>query len=238
MERNEMPAVGRRRWLVALLVGAALWLGATVLSQVVPTVMLGLDLSGVAFAWVAGIQLLLGPLAVLAGLRIAKRRLRDVGLVRREWLADASIGMGVAIAFAALQFLLIIPATGGAQRSDIIVNTAQIGGTLPGLFAIIALAWAGSLSEELFFRGLLLNGLQRIFGGGRVATTAAGLVVILVFASLHGYQGWAGMVDTGLYGGLAMTLLYLWRDRRLTACIVAHAGWNTIAACTIYAAYA
>ncbi|MBW3549323.1 MAG: CPBP family intramembrane metalloprotease, partial [Proteobacteria bacterium] len=144
-----------------------------------------------------------------------------------------------AVVFAtALQFLLIIPATGGAQRSDIIVNTAQIGGTLPGLFAIIALAWAGSLSEELFFRGLLLNGLQRIFGGGRVATTAAGLVVILVFASLHGYQGWAGMVDTGLYGGLAMTLLYLWRDRRLTACIVAHAGWNTIAACTIYAAYA
>jgi membrane protease YdiL (CAAX protease family) len=39
-----------------------------------------------------------------------------------------------------------------------------------------------------------------------------------------------------MYGGLTLTLLYLWR-RRLTACIVAHALWNTIATVVIYRWY-
>lgn len=237
MDREVMAGVSRTRCLAAALLGSILWLGSTVLSQVFPTVVLGLDLHGGAFAWVALVQALLGPLAVLAALRPVGCRLSSVGLVSRQWQADAMIGAAVAVAFAALQFGVLIPATGGGSRSDVVANAAQIGDTLPGLLAFLALACAGALSEELFFRGLLLNVVQRILGGGRAALIAAVALVSTVFALLHGYQGWAGMVDTGLFGGLAMTLLYLGRGRRLTACIVAHAGWNAIASAVIWSAY-
>jgi membrane protease YdiL (CAAX protease family) len=53
---------------------------------------------------------------------------------------------------------------------------------------------------------------------------------------LHGYQGWAGVIDSGLYGGVTLTLLYLWR-RKLTACIVAHALWNSLAAVLLFSLY-
>ncbi|MBD8524620.1 CPBP family intramembrane glutamic endopeptidase [Pseudomarimonas arenosa] len=234
MGLNALPPATRMRCFIAFIVGCVLWLAATVLSHVVPTVALGLELVGLTFAIVAAIQLVLGPLAVWLALRIPGWTLADIGLRRAHWRADAAIGFAVAAVFAVLQFGLIIPATGGAERSDVVANVAQLGHSVPGLLAFIALAWAGSLSEELFFRGFLLNVLRRLFGSGRLAIILASAFVIVFFAALHGYQGWAGMIDTSLYGGLTMTLLYLWRGGRLTACIVAHAGWNTIACIALW----
>ena len=57
------------------------------------------------------------------------------------------------------------------------------------------------------------------------------------FAFSHGYQGWAGIVDTGIYGGLVLSLLYWWRGGRLAAPVFAHIGWNLIAALGIYFLY-
>ena len=117
------------------------------------------------------------------------------------------------------------------------VNSAQIGHSLAGVAAFVLLAWTGSLAEELFFRGHFLSTLEMLLGGGHRATAASVVATTLLFAALHGYQGVAGVIDTGLYGGLGLTLLYLWRGRRLTAGIVAHAGWNTLATIGIYLWY-
>lgn len=237
MDDTRLRQISRKRWLAALVLGGVAWLAATVASQFVPSVVLGLDLQGATYGWVAVLQLVLGPLAVLLGLRVAGCRLADIGLVGTGWRIDVLIGSGVAVAFALLQFLVVIPATGGAGRSDVIANAAQIGDSVGGLAAFVALAWAGALSEELFFRGHLLTAARGVLGGGRVAWIVAVLLVTLAFAALHGYQGWAGMIDTGLYGGLAMTLLYVARGCRLTAPIVAHATWNTIASVVLWLQY-
>lgn len=237
MDDVRLGQTSRARWALALVVGAVAWLAATVASQVVPVVLMGLELQGATYAWVALLQLVLGPLAVLLALRIAGCRLRDVGLTASRWRADALVGVAVAAVFALLQFAVIIPATGGAARSDVVANVAQLGDSVGGLLAFVALAWAGSLSEELFFRGHLLTTLRGVFGGGRVAWVVAIVLVTLAFAALHGYQGWAGVIDTGLYGGLAMSLLYAARGCRLTAPIVAHAMWNTIACVVLWTWY-
>lgn len=237
MHSNVQAAPTRTRWLAAALVGLVLWLIGTIASQAIPQVLLGLELKGAAFAIVAAIQLVLGPLAVFLALRLVGKRLTDVGLVATQWKVDAVIGLAIAVAFALLQFLLIIPATGGAERADVVANLTQLGDAPSGVLAFIVLAWAGALSEELFFRGLLLTTLRGLFGGGRGATIAASAGVITLFAALHGYQGWAGVIDTGLYGGLTLTALYFLRGCRLTACIVAHAGWNSIASMVLWAYY-
>ena len=232
----EPAAPSKGRWLVALLLGAVLWLAAVFASHLIPQVGLGLRLEGWPYGLVGLIQIVLTPLVLALALRPVGLGLRELGLTTRGFGADVAIGAAVAVAFALLQFLVIIPATGGAARSDVAMNAAQLGDSLWGVAGFILLAWTGGAAEELFFRGHLLTGLRALFGPSRGGTVGAVALVTVVFALLHGYQGWAGVVDSGLYGGLTLTLLFLWR-RSLTACIVAHALWNTLAVVGIYLWY-
>ena len=159
------------------------------------------------------------------------------GFTLRSARRDILIGLGVAIAFAALQFLVLIPATGGAARSDIVANSAQLGEEWSGLAGFVVLALAGSSAEEMLFRGLLLGGLALLFNEGWPARILATVVVVVLFGLSHGYQGWAGIIDTGMYGGLTLSLLYWWRGKRLAAPIAAHAGWNLIASFALFFLY-
>jgi membrane protease YdiL (CAAX protease family) len=228
--------VPRWKWGAALLVGTLLWFIGLIASEVIPQVLLGMELEGPTYALVGVIRTVLGLAAIVVALRIVNLRLRDVGLVTTQWRDDALLGAAIAIAFALLQFLVIIPNTGGAARSDIVANAAQIGTSPWGVVGFIVLAWTGAFSEELFFRGHFFTTLRGLLGPSAVALVATVAATVVLFAAGHGYQGWAGVVDTGIYGGLTLTLLYLWR-RRLTACIVAHALWNTIATVVIYRWY-
>lgn len=234
-------AATRGRWFVALLFGFVLGMAVFFASNVVPELLLDRPPGGLEYALVGLVQVTLVPLAVLIALRLVGLGLRDVGLVGPDadgdFRADVMIGLGVAVAFAALQFGVLIPATGGAGRSDIVTNSAQIGGSIAGVMGFVVLAWTGAAVEELFFRGHFLTTLRNALGRSRVALAGAALVTVVVFALLHGYQGVAGVIDAGLYGGVLLTALYLWRRGRLTACIVAHATWNSLAAVGIYLWY-
>lgn len=219
-----------------MLIGTVLWFAALIISEVVPQVVLGLELKGPTYALVGVLRAVLGVVAIAVALRIVRLRLRDVGLVSNRWRSDVLVGSGIAVVFALLQFLVVIPNSGGAARSDVAANAAQIGDSLWGVFGFVVLAWTGALSEEVFFRGHFFTILRTLLGDSRVAIVASVMATVILFAAGHGYQGWAGVVDTGLYGGLILTLLYAWQGR-LTACIVAHALWNTQATVAIYLWY-
>jgi hypothetical protein len=77
-------------------------------------------------------SLVLGGTALALALRIVILRLRAIGLVSKPWKRDALLGCLIAISFALVQFLIIIPNTGGASRSDVIANVAQIGDSVWG----------------------------------------------------------------------------------------------------------
>lgn len=231
------PKTSRARWVAALFTGTLLWTVAVVVAHAFPVIFLGRDLVGSTYAIVA---LLFAPLAfgaVAAGLRIARCRLADAGFTLKNARADIVLGATVAISWAALQFLVLIPLTGGAERADVVVNSEQLGTSLTGLSAFILLAWGGGFAEEVFFRSHLMTSLRGIFGTSRRAGALVVLVVTVLFAMLHGYQGgWVGMLDAGIYGGATLSLLFL-RTGRLTPCVVAHALWNTIAAVVLFAWY-
>jgi hypothetical protein len=228
---------GRLRWFASFVLGAMLCLAAFFATNVVPELALGRPLVGLDFALVGVLQALLIPLAALVALRPVGAGMRELGLRGPHVRADALIGLAVALAFAALQFGVLIPATGGAERSDIVVNAAQIGESVLGVIGFVVLAWTGGFAEELFFRGHFLTTLCNGLGTSRAALIVAAGVTVIVFALLHGYQGWAGVIDAGFFGGLVLTGLFLWRRGRLTACVVAHAAWNSLATIGIWLWY-
>jgi uncharacterized protein len=237
IETDQLAAardVSAIRWVVALLVGTLLWALAVFIAHSFPILFLGRELEGPTYAIVA---LLFAPLAlgaVSVGLRLARRPLSTAGFVLENVRADVLVGAAVAVLWAALQFLIIIPLTGGVDRADVVVNAQQIGTTLSGLAAFLLLAWAGGFAEEVFFRAHLMTTLRGILGGSPAATALVVLVPTVLFALLHGYQGgWIGMLDTGVFGGATLSLLFLWRGR-LMPCVVAHALWNTIASVVIF----
>lgn len=236
---SSLPAtapLSKVRWATALLLGIVLAVSADVAAQFIPLVLLDLPPEGLTFALVGVLKLTLGLSAVALGLRLVRLRFRDVGFVADHWRSDVWVGFAVAAVFALVQFLVIIPLTGGADRSDIVVESARIGDSLAGVVGLLTLSWMGVFFEELFFRGLIFNTLRGVLGPSRLALYAVVAITTLLFAAGHGYQGWAGVLDTGFYGGLTLTLLYVWRGR-LTACIVAHALWNTFAVVAIYLWY-
>lgn len=228
----KLPAVhptSRLRWLSAVLVGTVLWALALAGSFVLPQTLLGLSFGGATHAISGVLQLLLGTVAIFLACRIAGLRWKDIGITRTSWRADVLAGLAVAAGFALLQFGLLIPLTGGAQRSDVVANLAQLQGGAAAVGGMATLAVLGAIAEELLFRGLLLHGIAAVLGGKRAGWAASVVLVTLLFGAVHGYQGWAGVVDTAMYGGLTLSLLCLWRGGRVTAAIAAHAGWNAIA---------
>lgn len=232
-----VPGATRWRWIGSLVLGTVLGLVVFVGSNVLPQLVLRRPLEGTDYALVGLLQVGLVPLAVWVGLRPLGIGLRDIGWRGRRFGRDLTLGLGVALGFALLQFAVLIPATGGADRSDVAVNAAQIGDSFPGVLGFVVLAWTGGLAEELLFRGHILTTLRNALGASRTGLIVAAGATVLVFALLHGYQGWAGVVDSGLYGGVALTVLFIWTSGRLTACTAAHAGWNSLAAVGIYLWY-
>ena len=77
---------------------------------------------------------------------------------------------------------------------------------LPGhlgltIFTLVVVAWLGAaVGEELVFRGLLMRGLERWWGGGRYAKICAVLAQAVAFGAIHAYQGATGAIIAGSIG--------------------------------------
>lgn len=216
------------RLTIMLLLALPAFLAAMMASQIVPTVLMDRELTGPVMPLVGIIQLGLGLLLIAGLLRIGRLDWRAIGWRLDGWPKELAIGLGIAAIFALLQFGFIIPATGGAERSDVVANLAQIGEGPVAIGSMLLFQLMGPTIEEFWFRGLLLNGVAYLAGRGNVGKVIAVAVTTLLFALSHGYQGVAGMIDTGLYGGLTLSLLYFWR-KSLIAPIAAHVGWNMLA---------
>ncbi len=226
----------RFRQLAAILFGLLAWYAVAIAADFFLVGVWGLT-SGTRFAMLGAAELILGGGVIILALRLAGIRPAEIGWTSHCIRSDVLVGLMIAVLFAVVQFAVIIPATGGAGRSDIVANAAQIGETYPGLFGMLLLALLGSTSEELLFRGLLLGGIAIAFKAGTTARVLATAIVIVLFALSHGYQGWAGIVDTGFFGGLLLSAIYWWRDMRLAGPIAAHVGWNIIASIIIFSIY-
>lgn len=224
------------RWLLALVVGLAVFMLAKVISAGISASLLGEELIGPALGLFAVLSLVFTYFGLVFTQKIVKGTLRDLGLSSENWQKEALIGAGIGLMYALIQFTLIIPNTGGALREDVIASLELTGGTFVGLLnSILVGLLVGGFCEELFFRGFLITNIRHLFGNTRWGLWIGVVISVVFFASGHAYQGWIGVVDVGV-GALIFTGLYLWRGK-LTAAIVAHGVWDMLALIGLYFLY-
>jgi membrane protease YdiL (CAAX protease family) len=167
-------------------------------------------------------------------LRGSGNPLVDMGVRFTWWDPPVGIFVGVAGQFLVLLLYLpfehVIPSLSHDLSEPANRLTGGFHGTDLAVIAVLTIVVVPFV-EEIFFRGLLLQSLVRIFrGAGRVvgpvlATLATGILFGLAHAEPIELAGLA------LFGAILSVMAY--KTGRLGACIFAHAAFNCVAIISI-----
>jgi membrane protease YdiL (CAAX protease family) len=155
---------------------------------------------------------------------------KGVGFRRpKSWVRVILVGIAVG---AFLQILseyvtepLIQQITG--KTADLSEFKPLVGNLKLSLLMLAAVWSLAAFGEELTYRGYLLNRVADLTGKTSFGWIAGLLFITILFGFGHSYQGWAGMLDTGIHGFL-LGILYLVSGRNLWPCIIAHGATDTI----------
>jgi CAAX protease family protein len=151
-------------------------------------------------------------------IRLRGEQLADIGLKRPEsWRRTFMIGIG----FGAIVFVAIyLSEKAGFHRE--LSRFESVHGNLALAVTGVFYAFIGAgFYEEFMFRGFLMQGLAKLFGGGRGAWIVACVVQGVLFGWAHAYQNPLGMAITGTLG-ILMGLLVLALGRNLWPVIIGH----------------
>ncbi|WP_181351289.1 hypothetical protein [Thalassobacillus sp. CUG 92003] len=109
------------------------------------------------------------PLLYL-GLSYLRMSFKKIGLTTKKWKSDSLLGAAVAIGWAMVQFIWIIPSTGGASREDISEVLIMLDSNWENILWYLPLGIiGGGIVEELYNRGFLIGALAGIFNDSKFA---------------------------------------------------------------------
>lgn len=91
----------------------------------------------------------------------------------------------------------------------------------------------GGFLEEFTFRGFVVSRMRHVLGGGSGAAWIAVLAAAIPFGIAHTYQGPSGMIVTGL-AGFIFGAMYVYHGYNVWYPIFAHGFVNTVAMILIY----
>lgn len=98
-----------------------------------------------------------------------------------------------------------------------------------GLFVVAALGSmiTGGFIEEVLYRGLMVDRISRVFGGGRRGRLLGALGCGIPFGLIHFEWGLGGIFVTAVMGAI-LGLMYLVTRRNLWPLVAAHAGLDLV----------
>lgn len=171
-----------------------------------------------------------------ASLKILKKDFSYIGLRFVNIKKDILLGFIFGALWTILQFVLIIPNTGGINRADINGMVSMYDGSLIGTISFIALGViGGGITEELFNRGYFINVLKDVFKKPKTGLWFSAILSILIFSFGHmpvtALDWFDILIPTIMY-----TLLFI-TTKRLTASIIAHGIYNMAAILLTYWLY-
>ncbi|MEI5906944.1 type II CAAX endopeptidase family protein [Bacillus spongiae] len=213
-------------WCLVIIVGYAFF----VLSQV-PFQMgfLG-GFTGINITIAALLQGILVIPIIYWGLKYLNLNFKEIGFTTDKWKEDVFLAVVVTVIRSVIFFIWIIPYTDHSRVLTMLDNNWQNIIWMIPLVSII-----GPLTEELFNRGFFIGGIAAIFRGSKIAIIAAALLGVFVFSAGHlpgNTIEWIGiLIPSILYTGLFLC------TKRLTASIVTHSLWNTVATLYIFWMY-
>lgn len=193
-------------------------------------------LIGINLLIIAIFQLVSVTLLIYYSLRFLNKDFRDIGWDFKHWKKDSFLGLVVGLTWTLLQFTMLIPGTGGAERADIQGMLSMMDGTTLGLISFIALGViGGGITEEIYNRGYFINVLKETFQNPKTGLWISALISILFFCLGHLPSNTVEWIDI-LIPTTAYTLLFIY-TKRLTAPIVAHGIYNMTAILSTYFLY-
>jgi len=129
---------------------------------------------------------------------------------------QALLGIGLGVAFIAASMLMVI--------SEFSFSVAS-GSVMATVTSIAAVQLGAAVTEELLFRGLLLQGLERLWGSWVALAISA-----VLFGAIHlanpGATLWTGFA-IAVEAGVLMGAAFLWL-RSIWAVVGLHFAWNTV----------
>jgi uncharacterized protein len=207
--------------VTAAIVGAAVVAAALVSSPLFepwrPAGQDGQVLAALA-AWQVVVVLL--TLAVTSLRRPSTREALALGPARRgghDYLAAVALLVALNIVVSAVQYFLI--------PQDMFADLRLFVGFATGpdwLLALLVIGVGAPLSEELLFRGFLLQGLAR----SRLGFAGAALISTTIWAAMHAGYSVVGLVEVFLIGLLFSWLL--WKTGSVRVAIFCHALYNSL----------
>src|SRR3954471_6374187 len=145
-------------------------------------------------------------------------RLADIGLKKPEsWTRTLMIGVGLA----AIVFIAMYVSEKAGFRRDLSKFRDVQGNLEVTVYAVLYAFIGAGFYEEFTFRGFLMQGLAKLFGGSRGAWIGACILQGALFGAAHAYQNPLGVVITGTLG-ILMGLLVLASGRNLWPVIIGH----------------
>lgn len=193
-------------------------------------------LIGINLLIIALFQFISVTLLIYYSLRFLNKDFSEIGWNFEHWRKDGLLGLSIGLTWTLLQFTLVIPNTGGAERADIQGMLSMMDGTTIGLLSYIAFGViGGGITEEIYNRGYFINVLKETFQNPQTGLWIAALISIVFFCLGHLPSNTVEWIDI-LIPTTAYTLLFIY-TRRLTAPIVAHGIYNMTAILVTYFIY-
>ncbi|RPF20734.1 CPBP family intramembrane glutamic endopeptidase [Myceligenerans xiligouense] len=185
---------------------------------------------------VAGVELVSAGALIAWWLRRHGLTRRSLGLTSERWKRDTLLAVATVPPRLVLEFGVLLPATGGAANPEVQEILRMASGGPAALAAALVLGIVGGgIAEELYFRGFLLGSIPQRSARPRVALWVAAVVSVVLFGLLHLPANALNALSITV-AGLVYTGLFL-ATRRLTAPIVAHSLWNTVAIGAVLVSY-
>lgn len=185
-------------------------------------------LEGFNLAIIGLFQFVMVSSLIYFSLKYLNKDMTSIGLNFKHWKRDSLIGLAITLVRVVLDFGFITPNTGGASRPDVLEVINALDGTTIGLISLIILGVVGGgITEEIYNRGFFINVMKDLFKNERIGCWISAILSILFFAAGHLPTNTLLWYDI-LVAGIIYTALFLYTGR-LTASIVAHGAWNTIA---------
>lgn len=192
---------------------------------------------GINLLFIALFQFLSISVLLYVSLKLLKKDFKYIGLKFVHLKKDILLGIGFGALWTILQFVLLIPNTGGENRKDIKGMLEMYDGSIIGLLSFIALGViGGGITEELLNRGYFITILKDVFKNQKTGLWVSAILSILLFSLGHMPVSALDWLDI-LVPTIMYTLLFI-STKRVTASIITHGTYNMSAIILTYYMYA
>lgn len=177
---------------------------------------------------------------VIAYLRRSKTRkdlLKSIGLRQPRnllFLVIVSACLGVLIELSTEIFLN--PIIENITDSKIDLSAVDLSSVWAYLTWIVVGFVLGGLLEEILFRGFLITRISKFLTASKIRDLLALIITSILFGLCHLYQGWSGVISTGIIGFI-FGIIFLAFHKNLWYAILTHGFVNATALTILYFGY-